>query len=84
MRPKVKAIYTLDGETVHALKRLAHRWNVTESEALRRVVRAAANQVPPQADAIKALEALQEKLRLSAGDVLRWENMMRDERRFSS
>jgi hypothetical protein len=40
-----------DVETVQILDQLATRWNVSKSEALRRAIRAAAQQAPPRADA---------------------------------
>ena len=40
--PIVKATYSLDVNTVKALERMAKRWAVSKSEALRRAIRAAA------------------------------------------
>jgi hypothetical protein len=79
----IKGTYSLDVETVRALERLARRWNVSKSEALRRVIQASAAQAPRDAgqEALRALDALQRALDLSAGAAGRWSTRARTERR---
>ena len=52
----IRSTYALDVETMQVLERIAHRWKVSKSEALRRAIRAAEGQKPPAAD--DALQAL--------------------------
>src|SRR3989304_2034880 len=55
----VRSTYALDVETVRVLDRIAHRWGVSKSEALRRAIRGAEAQKPPAADdALRALDRL--------------------------
>jgi hypothetical protein len=56
----IKSTYSLDVETVAALERMARRWNVPKSEALRRAIHRASEEdgdVP--LTPVQALEALQ-------------------------
>lgn len=81
----VRSTYALDLETVRALERIAHRWRVSKSEALRRVIRAAASEKPKAAnDALRALDQLQRSLRLTPSRAKRWAQGLRAERRASS
>jgi hypothetical protein len=83
--PKVKATYSLDLDTVRALERLARRWGVPKSEALRRVIRAAGEADRAAADhPASALDALQGALRLSPGRAAAWAREVRAERRARS
>jgi hypothetical protein len=41
--PRIKGSYSLDATTVAMLERLAYRWDVSKSEALRRAIRASAS-----------------------------------------
>lgn len=80
--PRVKATYSLDVETVAALERLARRWGVPKSEALRRVIRSATDQlgtVPHPA--IQALDALQQSVALTAERAAAWIETVTAERR---
>ena len=82
----IKGTYSLDVETVRALERLARRWNVSKSEALRRVIRASAAQAPRDAghEALRALDDLQRALNLSARAAVRWSAFARAGRRSAS
>ena len=78
----IRSTYALDVETVRTLERLAQRWQVSKSEALRRAVRAAAGE--PQASARKALEALddlQRSLNLTPAKARAWARRAGAERR---
>jgi predicted DNA-binding protein len=79
--PRVKSTYSLDVETVRTLDALAHRWGVPKSEALRRVIRAAADAEPN--DGLAALDALQRAAGVSAGRAVAWARQVRSERRAS-
>ena len=81
----IKATYALDAASVRTLEQLARRWRVSKSEALRRAIRAAAGQAPPQAvEALKALDRLQRDLDLTPARVQAWARRTRDERRAAS
>jgi hypothetical protein len=82
----IKGTYSLDVETVRALEKLARRWNVSKSEALRRVFRASAAQDPRDAghEALRALDELQRALDLTNGAAARWSAGARAERRSAS
>jgi hypothetical protein len=82
----IKSTYSLDVETVRALEKLARRWNVSKSEALRRVIRASAAQEPRDAgrEALRALDDLQRALDLTTGAAARWSAGARAERRSAS
>lgn len=79
----IKGTYSLDVETVRALERLARRWNVSKSEALRRVIQASAAREPHEAgrEALRALDDLQRSLDLTDGTAAAWEARARSERR---
>jgi hypothetical protein len=74
----VKTTYSLDIETVETLGRMARRWKVSRSEALRRAIRAVAERERELGrDPLEVLDALQRSLALTpdrardwAGDVL--------------
>ncbi len=81
----VKSTYSLDVETVRALERMALRWRVSKSEALRRAIRTAADRAAEQApDGLVALDQLQRSLALDARAAERWEAEIRRERRAST
>jgi hypothetical protein len=81
--PLVKTTYAVDVETKRLLDRLAERWEVSKSEALRRAVRQAAGS-EGAGDRLAALDALQRRLRLSSGAASAWAAAARVERRRSS
>jgi predicted transcriptional regulator len=79
--PKIKATYALDSETVRALERMARRWKVSKSEALRRAIRAAAEREATEAgDALAALDRMQQLLALTPAAARRWRSAARTER----
>jgi hypothetical protein len=83
--PTLKSTYSLDLETLRTLERLANRWRVSKSEALRRAIRAAA-QLPSTGsdDALRALDSLQRSLGLGRAAAGQWAEAARAERRASS
>jgi len=80
-----KRTYSLDIETVRALDRLARRWKVTKSAALRRAVHATAEHDLKNAasDALQALDLLQAALRLDTAATEQWAHTAQAERRAS-
>ena len=83
--PKIKSTYSLDVETVRTLESLAHRWNVSKSEVLRRAIRAAAREKSPRVrEKLEALRQLQDYVRRNGIDVVAWEREIRAEREASS
>ena len=81
--PTVKTTYSLDIETVQALERMARRWGVSKSEALRRAIRSA-NIEAADDDRTRALDELQASLGLDAKSADAWASKVRSERRASS
>ena len=81
----IKNTYSLDVETVRALEEMARRWGVSKSAALRRAIRATAEQnLPSSPDALAALDALQRRLALSPAKARAWSRRAKSERRASS
>jgi hypothetical protein len=84
-RLSIKATYSLDPRTVRALERMAKRWKVTKSEALRRAIllaeRAGEGDSP---DALHALDELQNSLGMTTSRLRDWSRAAREERRASS
>lgn len=81
----IRSTYALDVETVEALERIAQRWRVSKSEAMRRAIRAAEAQEPAAAsEALQALDRLQRRLRLAPGRAKAWARSVREERRMAS
>lgn len=77
----IKSTYALDVETVRALERMAHRWKVSKSEALRRAIRAAAGaELPGSNDPLEALDRLQRSLGLTPARARTWARQARAER----
>ncbi|MBY0497532.1 MAG: ribbon-helix-helix protein, CopG family [Cyanobacteria bacterium] len=77
--PTVKTTYTIDLETKSALDRLAARWDVSKSEALRRAIRQAAG-ASRVTDRLAALDALQRRARLTTPRANKWTAALREER----
>lgn len=75
----VKSTYVLDVETAEQLQRLAHDWQVSKSEALRRVIRLAAVSPPP--DRLSAFRKLQNSVKLNRVHATSWSASVRAERR---
>ena len=82
--PKIKATYSMDEETVRLLDRVATRWGVSKSEALRRAIRSAAAAEGEKVPAIETLSRIQKGLGLSATVAAAWARQARAERRASS
>jgi len=84
--PKIKATYALDPVTVRTLERMARRWKVSKSEALRRAIRVAAegDAVEADEDPLAALDRLQRLLGVAPAAARRWRNATRAERRAAS
>jgi hypothetical protein len=80
----VRATYALDPETVGTLERLARRWGVSKSAALRRAIQAAGGRRGGADEALRALDSLQESARLSGDEADRWASQARTARRSAS
>ena len=81
----VRSTYALDVDTVRALERIARRWKVSKSEALRRVIRSAAQQTGTEHnEGLQALDELQRSLGLTTVEARGWATRIRTERRASS
>ena len=85
--PKIKATYSLDAETVGALERVARRWGVSKSEALRRAIHASVASAPTEADAeaepnsrLAAFRRLQAMMNLDTAKADAWVAAVRAER----
>ena len=79
--PAIKSTYLMDVETSEALERLARRWRVSKSEALRRAIRTVAEREPAEpGEALRALDQLQRSLRLTAARTRAWTQAVRRER----
>jgi predicted transcriptional regulator len=81
--PTVKTTYTIDLETKSALDRLAARWDVSRSEALRRAIRQAAG-ASRVTDRLAALDTLQRRARLTPARAAKWTKALREERQHNS
>ena len=70
----IRSTFALDPGTVATLARLAEKWGVSKSAALRRIIEAAAvvEGVDSSADGMAALEELQERLALSSEQIDAW------------
>jgi hypothetical protein len=69
----VKATYSLDPETVRLLERMARRWNVTKSEALRKAIHlASAEGSEDRQEPLAAFERLQRSSALREPAVRQW------------
>lgn len=82
MTRSAKTSYSLDPDTERGLVRLARRWGVSESEALRRAIMASARVPADDTDArIAAFDRAQEIMHLDAATVDAWVRDIRAERR---
>ena len=81
----IRSTYALDVETVRALERMARRWNVLKSEALRRAIRNAERAgAGSDDDALDALDKLQSSLKLTPARARAWAASVRTERHASA
>lgn len=74
----VKSTYVLDVETAARLDRLAREWQVSKSEALRRVIRATPSAGAP--DRVALFRQLQSEVRLNRDTATSWADEVRAER----
>jgi hypothetical protein len=82
--PTIKSTYVMDAGTVEALERIARRWRVSKSEALRRAIRAAAEPPVGPSGALQALDELQRSLKLGPARARQWAQAVRRERTAAS
>ena len=82
-RMTIRSTFALDPDTARALERLAGLWGVSKSEALRRAVAAASREerVDPAAEALGALDTLQDLMGIQDETAARWIRTVRAERR---
>jgi Arc/MetJ-type ribon-helix-helix transcriptional regulator len=76
----VKATYSLDVLTVKVLERVARRWGVSKSEALRRAIRASEAIAAEPETPLSALDELQAAAGLSPAAAAAWNRDARAER----
>ena len=81
--PRIKTTYSVDTDTKRVLDRLAVRWEVSRSEALRRAIRQAGG-AAGATDRFAALNALQRQARVTSQQARAWEGAVRAERRAST
>jgi hypothetical protein len=75
----------MDIPTARALEKIAQRWKVSKSEALRRAIHASADQQrPEESDPLQALDRLQLSLQLTPARARAWARAGRVERRAAS
>ena len=79
----IRTTYALDAETVDRLKTLAREWNVSKSEALRRVIKSARVHAESRTPA-EALDRVQHALALTPPKVAAWATRLKRERRQAS
>ena len=82
--PRIKATYSLDQDTVRLLERIAQRWGISKSEALRRAIRSAAAAERVAIPAIGKLNEIQEEIALTESVAAAWARAARRERRAGS
>lgn len=82
--PTIKTTYALDVRTVKELEELAARWEVSKSEALRRVIhKAASRELDGKKSAVQVLEQLQQSMKLPERKADLWIQSVRSERKKS-
>lgn len=82
--PSTKVTYTLDTPTLRVLERIAARWGVSKSEAVRRAIRAAGTATPDDNEPTSSLDRLQRAAGVSAAAATAWVRKARAERRSNS
>ena len=77
-----KATYSFDSATIDRLKRLAHRWQVSKSETIRRALaKAEETDAISAEERLAALRSLQKSLKDRRVDFDAWQQTIRDGRR---
>jgi hypothetical protein len=72
-RTSIKSTYALDGDTIRKLDRVAARWQVSKSEAMRRAIEVVAREQAEKAPSpLAALDQLQKSLKLTAHRARKW------------
>ena len=79
--PMIKATYTLDAHTMRVLERVAKRWGVSKSEALRRAIKASEDLPAEEDERVTALAELQSRAAVDAKSARAWVKQVRAERR---
>ena len=79
--PKIKATYSLDAHTMRVLERVAKRWGVSKSEALRRAIQASEELPAERDERVAALAELQSRAEVDAKTANAWVKKVRAERR---
>ncbi len=77
----IRTTYALDLDTVGKLEALAREWNVSKSEALRRVIKSARAESPSPTE---ALDRVQGALAVTAPQAAAWATRVRRARRQAS
>ena len=82
MPAATKSTYSLDAATLERLTRLAKRWQVSKTEAIRRaLVKAEQTDAPTPEERIAALHALQKSMKERKVDFAEWQRVIKDGRR---
>lgn len=82
MPSATKATYSLDAVSLKRLQRLARRWQVSKTEAIRRALAKADEADGPSAEErIAALHSLQKSLKERGVDFDAWQQTIREGRR---
>lgn len=82
--PKIKVTCSLDVESVRDLEKLARRWGVSKSEAMRRAIkREARRNTKRVTKKLHALDELQASVRARGIDPAQWERDLSSERRLT-
>ncbi len=78
----IRSTFALDPRTVEALDRLSAKWEMSKSETVRRLVEAAARveEVDASAEALAALDGLQDALALTEEQAEAWIRQLREMR----
>jgi len=84
-KPMIKATYTLDAATIRKIEDMARQRGVSTSQALKEVVQSASvNDGKKPSRALRALDRLQDSLKLTTAKARSWARKARAERRASS
>jgi hypothetical protein len=70
--PRIKATYSLEPDVVRAIERIADKWQVSKSEAVSRAIRHASQSSGEVAEALEALDRLQQIVAEKQVDTESW------------